>query len=423
MQTISYFPGGGKSPIHTKVAPWHVTAWAAIEPRRFLLGGIDGSLHVLMLEDGAPTAAASANAHTLGANVQLRVEYLGTTSIAHKLQYIDNGFVLVGSLYGDSQLIRLSADPIPIDEVDDAEGEAEKKTDAMDTSDTAAPVAASSSSASKVTRPNFIQVVNTFPNLGSILDLTMVDLERSGQCQVMTCSGAYQDSSLRVIRNGIGITEEASIELEGIQGVWGVRAHTNDEFHRYLVQTYASETRMLALEQDDESEELALAECEIGGFDASQRTVFAGNIGADLLLQVTQESCRLVDAQSLQLVDEWKPNGTITVATANPSQLLLAAGKLVVLLTLQGKKFKVEQQTTLDEEISCMDMTPVSNRTSTPLRRTHPFLAVPQLTLFSLCCFLCVARWFVVRVLRRHLYVARQHGASVQSRLVARDRS
>lgn len=39
----------------------------------------------------------------------------------------------------------------------------------------------------------------------------MVDLERQGQGQVVTCSGAYKDGSLRVVRNGIGINEQVHI--------------------------------------------------------------------------------------------------------------------------------------------------------------------------------------------------------------------
>ena len=357
-ETISYFPGGGKSPFHLKVAPWHVTAWAAIEANRFLVGCIDGSLHVLLLDvDGSGSASSS----SLTGKVNIQVEYLGTTSIAHTLTYIDNGFVMVGSLYGDNQLIRLHTEPVPVESTEWIEGEPEKNDEMM--TDVGAS-SSSSSSSPKLSRPNFVEIVSIFPNLGSILDMAMIDLDRSGQCQVMTCSGAYQDSSLRIIRNGIGISEEASIELEGIQGVWGIHAHTKDEYHKYLVQTYASETRMLALEQEEDSEELALAECEIDGFDANQRSVFVGNMGAQFLIQVTPESCRLVDADTSKLIDQWRPNGaTITVATANPTQLLVATGKTVYLLTIDdSSKLRLEQQTTLDEEISCMDITPVSQR-------------------------------------------------------------
>lgn len=50
-------------------------------------------------------------------------------------------------------------------------------------------------------------------NLGPIVDLCVVDLERQGQGQVVTCSGAFKDGSLRIVRNGIGINEQVSFWL------------------------------------------------------------------------------------------------------------------------------------------------------------------------------------------------------------------
>ena len=41
--------------------------------------------------------------------------------------------------------------------------------------------------------------------------------------QVVTCSGGGADGSLRIVRNGIGVLEQASIELSGIKGVWSLR--------------------------------------------------------------------------------------------------------------------------------------------------------------------------------------------------------
>ncbi len=88
--------------------------------------------------------------------------------------------VLQGSLYGDSQLIRLQAEAV----------------------DPAQP-------------SNFVEVMDVWTNLGPIIDLAVVDLERQGQGQVVTCSGKGPDSSLRIVRNGIGMIEQAAVELPG----------------------------------------------------------------------------------------------------------------------------------------------------------------------------------------------------------------
>lgn len=55
---------------------------------------------------------------------------------------------------------------------------------------------------------SYVEVIERYVNLGPIVDFCVVDLERQGQGQVVTCSGAYKDGSLRVVRNGIGINEQ-----------------------------------------------------------------------------------------------------------------------------------------------------------------------------------------------------------------------
>ena len=41
-------------------------------------------------------------------------------------------------------------------------------------------------------------------------------------------SGCYKEGSLRIIRNGIGIHENATIELSGIKGAWPLRVRAQD---------------------------------------------------------------------------------------------------------------------------------------------------------------------------------------------------
>ena len=89
-------------------------------------------------------------------------------------------YVYIGSRLGDSQLVRLNVEP-------DENG-------------------------------SYVTIVDTFTNLGPIMDMVVVDLERQGQGQLVTCSGAYKEGSLRIIRNGIGIHELASIDLPSIKG-------------------------------------------------------------------------------------------------------------------------------------------------------------------------------------------------------------
>ena len=63
------------------------------------------------------------------------------------------------------------------------------------------------------TKGSYVEVLERYVNLGPIVDFCVVDLERQGQGQVVTCSGAYKDGSLRVVRNGIGINEQVCVFL------------------------------------------------------------------------------------------------------------------------------------------------------------------------------------------------------------------
>lgn len=59
----------------------------------------------------------------------------------------------------------------------------------------------------------------------------------------MTCSGAYKDGSLRIIRNGIGINAEASIDLPGIKGIWALKPASDTPFDKYLIVSFVGATR------------------------------------------------------------------------------------------------------------------------------------------------------------------------------------
>jgi hypothetical protein len=60
-----------------------------------------------------------------------------------------------------------------------------------------------------------LQTLQEFTNLGPVLDFEVVDLDHIGQGQIVACCNSGRFGSLRLIRNGIGISEQASIELEG----------------------------------------------------------------------------------------------------------------------------------------------------------------------------------------------------------------
>ena len=157
--TITYLSGTGNL---QSVAIQHtqICSYGAInaDGTRYLLGDHRGILYVLVLRKEA------------GVVKSIVIDLVGTTSIAETINFLDNGVVFIGSAFGDSQLIKLTNIP-------DENG-------------------------------SCVEVLDTYMNIGPVVNMCVVASERQGQCQVVTCSGAYKDGSLRVIRSGIGIHEQ-----------------------------------------------------------------------------------------------------------------------------------------------------------------------------------------------------------------------
>lgn len=293
---------------------------------RYLLGDMAGRLFMLLLEQEDKMDGTTAVK-------DLKLEFLGEITIAECITYLDNGVVYVGSRLGDSQLIKL-----------DSERSNQQRS--------------------------FVEIMEVFTNLGPIVDMCVVDLERQGQGQLVTCSGAFKEGSLRIIRNGIGIHEHASIDLPGIKGMWplrvgpGVAPHGGDgrdpgdsaERDNTLVLSFVRQTRVLMLNGEE------VEETELAGFDTSQQTFFCGNVRNKQLIQVTAAAVRLVDSQTKQLLNEWKPPGArnISVVTCNQSQVVCAVRKEVFCLEIGDGVLNQISNAELENEVACLDITPLT---------------------------------------------------------------
>ncbi|KAK0140071.1 DNA damage-binding protein 1 [Merluccius polli] len=296
---------------------------------RYLLGDMEGRLFMLLLEkeelmDGAVVLK------------DLHVELLGETSIAECLTYLDNGVVFVGSRLGDSQLVKLN----------------------VDSND----------------QGSYVGVMETFTNLGPIVDMCVVDLERQGQGQLVTCSGAFKEGSLRIIRNGIGIHEHASIDLPGIKGLYqfallDLMVLSATEQHRVCGRCAQSRAgtrttcwccllsdKLVLMLSGEEVEET-----ELPGFVDNQQTFYCGNVAHQQLIQITSGSVRLVLQESKALVSEWKePQGrNISVAACNHTQVVLAVGRALFYLQILAGELKQIGTTEMEHEVACLDITPL----------------------------------------------------------------
>lgn len=227
----------------------------------------------------------------------IKVELLGEITIPECITYLDNGVLFIGSRHGDSQLIKLN-------------------TTAGDNG-------------------AYVTVMETFTNLAPIIDMCIVDLEKQGQGQMITCSGSYKEGSLRIIRNGIGIQEHACIDLPGIKGMWALRVGIDDSpYDNTLVLSFVGHTRILTLSGEE------VEETEIPGFLSDQQTFYCANVDFGQIIQVTPMTARLIQCDNKSMICEWKPpdDKRISVVACNSCQMVCATACDIYYIEIEAGK-------------------------------------------------------------------------------------
>eukprot|EP00004_Rigifila_ramosa_P012847 TRINITY_DN2819_c0_g1_i1.p1 TRINITY_DN2819_c0_g1~~TRINITY_DN2819_c0_g1_i1.p1 ORF type:complete len:1140 (+),score=324.51 TRINITY_DN2819_c0_g1_i1:3-3422(+) len=305
--------------------PGTVTAWAKVDENggRFLVCEHTGLLSVLVLQHSSSSGAAShtpgAHAHT-PAVVDLKYEPLGKTSIASCVEYLDNGVVYIGSQLGNSQLIRLHT----------------------------------TSGALSATRNEYVEILESYLNVGPICDMILLDVERHGQSEVVTCSGGFKEGSLKIIRNGIGINHLAHLELEGVKMMWVLQQPTttlsdNAGTDSHIVFSFANETKILHFENDQ------VEEIDITGFSSNCRTLHVQMLGS-MCVQATPTSLRLVSLTNEGSLSEWKPQEKITICASFGNNLVCASGSTLYFLQVLQNSIVMKKKAVLANEISCVSL-------------------------------------------------------------------
>ncbi|KAG1661544.1 DNA damage-binding protein 1 [Nymphon striatum] len=285
---------------------------------RYLLGDQYGRLLMLLLEKEEKMDDSVVVK-------DLKVELLGIVSIPECLTYLDNGVIYVGSRLGDPQLVKLNVVP-------NKDG-------------------------------YYVETMESFTNLGPIVDMCVVDLERQGQGQLVTCSGAYKDGSLRIIRNGIGIHEHATTDLPGIKGMWPLRVDSDGVHDNILVLSFVGQSRIFKLVGEE------VEAIELDGFSCDSQTYFCCNITEELIIQVTGLSVRLINVTRKILIDEWFPPSkrNISVVAANGNQMLCAVAKELYYIEINDGNLKLISNTVLENEVACLDLTPLKENSKADL--------------------------------------------------------
>lgn len=274
-----------------------------LEGFRYLLTDYQGNLFILVL-------------FTDGVTTTLKMDLLGQTSIATSIAYLTDGYTFIGSHFGDSQLISLLVDPTP------------EKT--------------------------YLKIVKSYSNLAPITDFAVVDFEKQGQGQMVACCGAYAHGSLKIIRNGIGIEEMASLgDMSELHDLWSLKATFNSEWDSIILLGFIGQTRALRMDID------GLGEVEdLGGLKGNERTLACGTVVGDFIVQVTASGVWMVRCETLEAVSSWTCDSPITCASINATQIVISlAGGILNHLAISNGNLELVATKEMSFEISCIDAT------------------------------------------------------------------
>jgi DNA damage-binding protein 1 len=186
-------------------------------------------------------------------------------------------------------------------------------------------------------------------NLAPISDFLVLPPGHPQSGALITCSGGFTQGTLRVVRQGVGIDDYASVDFEGIRGVWTLKQGVNGmdidgAGGGCLVLGLIERTVFLEIDSDGGLEAVE----GVGGLLGGEETIALREVEG-VIVQVTTE--RVHVTQRGGKVAEFP--GKVSAAQISESQILVSSGRNMTLLSLDCQ---VLQQWTLPEEITCLDI-------------------------------------------------------------------
>ena len=221
------------------------------------------------------------------------------------------------------------------------------------------------------TTKSYVELLDTFTNLGPISHMCVIDIDKQGRGQIVTCSGGNKDGSLRIVRNGVGVDEQCNIDLNGVKGLWSLKLSLGSRYDSFLVQSFSTETRVLGFSHEDtmeiEGDEQSLTELTVNDlFESNSPSLYCGNTIDDWIVQVTPFRVRYLKSSFVKISTtasefiDWIPPASTRITLASPSlesnvfslAIALTGGK-IVLLSAVGEELKEFQ---MEHEVACFTL-------------------------------------------------------------------
>ena len=181
--------------------------------------------------------------------------------------------------------------------------------------------------------------IDTISSLAPVMDMKVANLLGEETPQMFSACGRGAQSTLRVLRPGLSVTEMAVSELPGNPvAVFTLKQNTQDDYTSYIVVSFANATLVLKVGETVE-------QTSDTGFNTEVQTIGAQHMHDGSFVQITPTSIRHI--QQGGRVSEWQAPGrrNITKMTTNERQVAVAlAGGEVIYFEMTPQNNLVETE-------------------------------------------------------------------------------
>lgn len=272
---------------------------------------------------------------------EMKIKYFDTIPVANSMCILKTGFLFTASEFGNHQLYQIAHLG---DEDDEQECSSRMQFEEGETFYFGV-------------RPlkNLVSV-DQIDSLCPLIDCYIDDLANEDAPQLYTLVGRGSRSAVKVLRNGLEVTEMAVSELPGNpNAVWTVKRNIDDKYDSHIVVSFVNATLVLSIGETVE-------EVTDSGFLGTTPTLGCALIGDDALLQVYPDGIRHIRAD--RRVNEWKAPGkrTIIKCALNRRQvaIALAGGEIVYFeLDVTGQLNEYTERRELPADVLCMSLSEI----------------------------------------------------------------
>ncbi|RCH97919.1 DNA damage-binding protein 1a, partial [Rhizopus stolonifer] len=198
-------------------------------------------------------------------------------------------------------------------------------------------------------------ILHTFHNLGPIIDFCLFDYDQQGKQTMVCCSGVDRNGSLRVVENGVGFTEQYSVDIPLIKDVWALHASDRQKQNALLITTFDQTVFLKHIQHTEFREYTTYA-----SLDLQQTTLASITTQKGHLVQITPTFIRLMQHDEHgRLLDEWKPpvGQFIALAELSSAQCVVCCGSnTLVCFALDDNLYQQSTRKVTDDHVACIKL-------------------------------------------------------------------